>query len=149
MDSNFTCTRCKLRKEAGDFPRNARMKSGLDPYCRACRSETNRAYYAKNKAAFAARQREWRRQNPEKYEARLAARRISEAEWIERKAATAIRTKEKRRAWRFENPERAKANYERAKERHRERMSDPEYRERYLARRREVAARHRAAAKFS
>jgi hypothetical protein len=42
------CCRCKAEKLAGEFSRYKTMKDGLNPRCRVCQSEINKAWQAAN-----------------------------------------------------------------------------------------------------
>ena len=72
------CIRCQLFLKPQDFTKDAKRPDGLNPYCRDCTREKNRASYAKNKATesarkarayaahrerFLARNRQWREAN--------------------------------------------------------------------------------------
>jgi hypothetical protein len=56
-----TCSKCRKRKQASEFPPNRRCRDGLDSWCRECRREDARR---------------WRRENPAKVEAYNIARSV-------------------------------------------------------------------------
>lgn len=62
------CVACKVRKAASEFRPNARMKSGLESYCRPC---------------AVAKSAEWRAKNPDKVKRLAAARpkRTTDERW--------------------------------------------------------------------
>ena len=79
-----TCPCCKEAKGVSLFPKDAKRKDGLHPYCKSCVNAKSKAYYednlekarAKRKAYDAehkidkqARTREWRKNNPERHAA--------------------------------------------------------------------------------
>ena len=84
------CTGCGETKALSAFGKNKRGKDGIHPRCRVCisvaakeararlnadpervarRRERDRAYYAANPGAAAARTQKWRENNPEEYRA--------------------------------------------------------------------------------
>lgn len=92
------CTKCGMGKPVDSFSRCSRQLSGLDPWCRDCRSTLSRKNYVQNRAARIARARLWQEQNPERYkELRTQAsakNKISNDEWLVRKAATKERSRQ-------------------------------------------------------
>lgn len=71
-----TCTRCHQDKAPDAFSKQVNSPDGLRYWCRACCTEQQREYRAKNRERVAAYQRKWYRANPEK-----AARRAKK-QWI-------------------------------------------------------------------
>jgi 5-methylcytosine-specific restriction endonuclease McrA len=92
------CTRCRLDKSPKSFPKNKNNLSGLDSWCKACHSSRNKEHYRKNRAAVNVRSRNWRLKNPDRYEQRLAAMRLTPEQWAEKRRTnkTADRTKYQR-----------------------------------------------------
>lgn len=75
-----TCTRCNSGKPFTEFHAQRKTSDGLNPWCKACRSEHAKAthdpekardYRAKNKAAIRARKRAYLAANREKERARI------------------------------------------------------------------------------
>ena len=58
-----TCSKCKVEKDVGEFPRNNRRADGLNCWCRACHA----AYYAANKDKIAARHAAYYAANKDKF----------------------------------------------------------------------------------
>lgn len=63
------CSRCKETKPVGEFDRQRRSRDGLQPRCRACMKEVNRAWYERNKEKMSALSKAWAANNPEKAKA--------------------------------------------------------------------------------
>lgn len=107
------CSCCKEDKDASLFPKDARRKDGLHPYCKACVRAKSKAYYEANlekarekrkaydaahKVEKQARTREWRKNNPERHAATRKQQR--EARKDELNAKKRIRYAENPEYWR-------------------------------------------------
>ena len=68
------CSRCKRRKRAASFHRDAGPKDGRSRRCKACASEQTAAWAARNRKRKNATDREWKRRNRHKDRARGAVR---------------------------------------------------------------------------
>lgn len=93
-----TCTSCKKSKPIDDFFTHKLGKYGVDSKCKLCKKEYDikRKSTPEYKEAHAKREREWRKNNPEKYKNRIDANRDNI-----RKAS-----RECGRRWRKTQPER-------------------------------------------
>lgn len=60
------CSKCKQTKPIDCFSKDKYCKDGIRKWCRTCRYEANKKWYANNKDEINAKQREWRLKNPRK-----------------------------------------------------------------------------------
>lgn len=93
--STKRCTLCGVVQSLTEFVRKAQSADGLDSWCKACKSERNRAWYAANRERVKERTRAWAKAN---------RRRKAEADRAWR-TANRERRKETQRAWLEANPE--------------------------------------------
>ncbi len=98
-DGMKKCPKCDLIKPVSDFNRNRATTDGLAWQCRQCDKEYRQAHYAKNREKILAANRQWRIENPEKYEE--CSRAYYEAN-RDKKIENAKR-------WATDNPERTRA----------------------------------------
>ncbi len=75
-----TCTKCGVAKATSDFFRKAAHSDGLDPQCKECKREVDRAYRAANPDARLAAKRRHGRAHPEQVAARSASYRRDQPE---------------------------------------------------------------------
>jgi Recombination endonuclease VII len=60
------CMKCLQRKPHSEFSKNPKLTLGLRTYCKACDSAAGLKYYYANQAEQQARNRRWRKANPER-----------------------------------------------------------------------------------
>ena len=63
------CTKCKIEKELTEFKRHKETKDGLDSWCRACYAAAQRKWRKENPEKERAGVEKWRKENPEKVRA--------------------------------------------------------------------------------
>lgn len=97
------CGSCLADLPLGDYYRDKRRPDGLYRQCKKCHGKVEKKYYEANKAAAAARAKEWRAQNPEKV--KEIAKRASAKAYATN--GEALRARSAR--YRAENPEKARA----------------------------------------
>lgn len=61
-----TCPRCRQNLPIDGFYKNARLKGGVDTYCKPCINKSSAEHYAKNRERRNAQAREWAVRNPGK-----------------------------------------------------------------------------------
>lgn len=61
------CTKCGESKPPNDFPKDARLRTGLSSQCRMCHAARSRKSYLANRSARIAKSVEWRKANPERW----------------------------------------------------------------------------------
>ena len=64
-----TCKKCGIRKSLSEFHRASAMRDGHRNECKSCWTVICRARYEKNRDEQISKVQEWRRRNPEKYDA--------------------------------------------------------------------------------
>lgn len=89
------CTNCGKSKLLAEFSQDRKRSDGLSLYCRTCRRDVRKRYYAANKEKVLARNDAWRIVNQKRVNARQ--RRRSRAHAVEEKART-YRWREENRA---------------------------------------------------
>jgi len=67
MDSESykTCTKCGGDKPLGCFSKDKNRRDGLSPWCKQCKSTTDKAYQRKHKVAIAAKKKQYALKNKE------------------------------------------------------------------------------------
>ena len=60
------CTKCQVEKDAADFPKDSRLRSGLSSQCRACHAARFARHYEQNKDKIIAKSTAWTKANPER-----------------------------------------------------------------------------------
>ncbi|HRJ89624.1 MAG: hypothetical protein JNK51_01875 [Blastocatellia bacterium] len=60
------CTKCGSSKPLGEFPKDARLKTGLSSQCRACHAIRARRSYLANREERLAKNAAWAKANPAK-----------------------------------------------------------------------------------
>lgn len=116
------CTKCKKEMSIDLFCKDKQKKGGLSLHCRPCRSARAAAKYSADRDTILARNKEWAKNNPEKYkEARRAYLEANADSSREYKRAWLEKNREKSceysARWRKNNPDRVwKASPEKARE---------------------------------
>lgn len=81
------CSRCSSKKEATDFSRNSRTKTGRNAYCKVCQYALTQAWKLKNRDRVNRKVRELHAIQPEKHRERVRRhRRANLAFWSEHTA---------------------------------------------------------------
>lgn len=60
------CPRCKVEKSLNEFPQNAGRPHGINAYCCICDKQYHRKLYKQNRDSILQRQKQWRKDNPDK-----------------------------------------------------------------------------------
>lgn len=60
-----TCTKCKIKKELGDFNKDKTRKDGLFPQCKSCKRNNDKKSYFKNRDKVIANSKKWTENNKE------------------------------------------------------------------------------------
>lgn len=122
------CLKCRSHKSQSEFPKHSGKPDGLFPVCKQCKSEYDRARYAKKSDQYKRKAAEWKAANPERHKllqerSRKARRddinrrqRESRANHPERHAGYSRAYRERnpeavrqsQRKWRASNPDRSR-----------------------------------------
>jgi hypothetical protein len=62
------CKKCNIEKIYEDFSNNKNEKDGKNTYCKECEKNRKKLYREKNREVINERARQWRKNNPERYE---------------------------------------------------------------------------------
>lgn len=68
------CNKCGLVKDESEFGKNKRSKDGLHFICKTCKSEQDKAWNSHNREKRSEASKQWRKENPDKVEAQVEAR---------------------------------------------------------------------------
>jgi hypothetical protein len=60
------CNHCKIEKDISEFNKNSKSRDGHRDECKSCHKEQNARWYLKNRDALILRNREWKKNNPNK-----------------------------------------------------------------------------------
>ena len=94
------CSRCKIEKSVEEFHKRSSRKNGYAPACKSCKKVIAKKYYDKNAEAVKERTRNWRRDNPEKFN-------DYKSRWNKANPQSA---RDRAKRWARENPERVRKN---------------------------------------
>lgn len=67
MPAEKTCVLCRGHLPSSQFHRSVRHADGLDHRCKSCRKLEAAAYYENNRALCLKRNKQWKKNNPEKW----------------------------------------------------------------------------------
>jgi hypothetical protein len=59
------CNKCKDEKLVGEFPKNRRLRSGVDGWCKECHRKASVEHYDLNKERIKGKVKKWQEENPE------------------------------------------------------------------------------------
>lgn len=100
MEQSKACSVCKQIKPVAQFNKNKRIKSGLTPECKSCKSIADANYRARNKKKIAANHKKWVEQNKQHVLDKSIAWRIANPErYKEAQQKSAIKHRAKKRIY--------------------------------------------------
>lgn len=65
MEDTKICSKCGRELPLSEFSKHKRSKDGLQPYCKECKKECNKQYYAENREKITELRKQWYDENRE------------------------------------------------------------------------------------